>query len=180
MVSPSLISVEGPKRVIPTLSSSRLRTIPCSPLSNFTNSPYCAFDSPKIRAIPSPTCNTVPTSSKEALASKCANCSFKIAEISAAFISAIFSGFKFLISPVDYTDFTDKIQLIRLFRKVFPISYTNFYEKGIRYLVIITYSYPRIAAPSRIVPSNPDSFETYSIRIRTFETLLCLSNSLPY
>ena len=92
-VSPSLISVDGPRRVIPTLSSSRLRTIPCRPLSNFTNSPYCAFDSPKIRAIPSPTCSTVPTSSREALASKCASCSFKIAEISAAFISAIFSGF---------------------------------------------------------------------------------------
>ena len=92
-ISPSFISVDGPKRVIPTLSSSRLRTIPFSPLSNFTNSPYCAFDSPKIRAIPSPTCNTVPTSSKDALASKCANCSFKIAEISAALISAIFFSF---------------------------------------------------------------------------------------
>ena len=63
-VSPSLTPFDGPKRTTPTWSSSRLSTIPSRLLSKATNSPYCALDKPKTRAIPSPTSSTVPTSSK--------------------------------------------------------------------------------------------------------------------
>ena len=38
--SPSLMSVEDPSNTIPTLSSSKFRTIPCVPLENSTSSPY--------------------------------------------------------------------------------------------------------------------------------------------
>ena len=39
-ISPSLISLDGPKSTTPTLSSSRFNTIPSIPFSNCTNSPY--------------------------------------------------------------------------------------------------------------------------------------------
>ena len=88
-VAPSFTSFDGPKSTTPTLSSSKFKTIPSKPLSNATSSPYCALANPYTRAIPSPTCNTVPTSSNEALASNPDNCCFKIAETSAGFTSAI-------------------------------------------------------------------------------------------
>ena len=88
-VSPSFICFEGPNNTTPTLSSSRFKTIPSSPESNSISSPYCTFERPYTRAIPSPTCKTVPTSSKEAEASNPVNCCFKIAETSAGLISAI-------------------------------------------------------------------------------------------
>ena len=84
-----MISLEGPNKTIPTLSSSRFKTIPSSPESNCTSSPYCTFDKPYTRAIPSPTCNTVPTSSSDADASRPVNCCFNIADTSAGLISAI-------------------------------------------------------------------------------------------
>ena len=96
-VEPSFITLEAPKSTIPTLSSSRFNTIPSRPPSNCTSSPYSALVSPYARTIPSPTVNTVPTSSKEAVASKPESCSFKIADISAAFTSAILIYFILLI-----------------------------------------------------------------------------------
>ncbi len=72
-VVPSLISLDGLNNTTPTWSSSRFNTMPCTPPSNSTNSPYCTLDKPYTRAIPSPTCNTVPTSFKEACALNPAN-----------------------------------------------------------------------------------------------------------
>ena len=72
-VFPSLISFEGPNNTTPTLSSSRFKTIPSIPFSKVTNSPYSACVRPYTLAIPSPTSSTVPTSSKEAVASNPAN-----------------------------------------------------------------------------------------------------------
>ena len=60
---PSLIPTLGPSNTAPILSSSKLRTIACKPVSNSISSPLCTFDKPYIRAIPSPTCSTVPNSS---------------------------------------------------------------------------------------------------------------------
>ena len=45
-VDPSLTPIEVPNSTIPTLSSSRLSTIPSAPPSNSTNSPYCALANP--------------------------------------------------------------------------------------------------------------------------------------
>ena len=45
-VSPSFISLDGPNKTTPTLSSSRFNTIPSIPLSNCTNSPYWTFERP--------------------------------------------------------------------------------------------------------------------------------------
>ena len=88
-VSPSIISLDGPKSTTPTLSSSKFKTMPSRPESKRTNSPYCALDNPYTRAIPSPTSNTVPTSSKEEEVSVPASWFFKIAETSAGLIAAI-------------------------------------------------------------------------------------------
>ena len=88
-VSPSLSPLEGPNNTTPTLSSSRFKTIPSKPESKRTNSPYCALERPYTRAIPSPTSNTVPTSSKEEVVSIPASWSFNIAETSAGLIAAI-------------------------------------------------------------------------------------------
>ena len=61
-VSPSLISELSPKRTQPTLSSSRLRTIPITSFGNSTSSLAITWESPYTCAIPSPTASTVPTS----------------------------------------------------------------------------------------------------------------------
>src|SRR5690554_4611909 len=61
-VNPSLISLEAPNRMAPTLSSSRFITIACIPLSNSSNSFVSAFRNPKIRITPSLTLTTTPVS----------------------------------------------------------------------------------------------------------------------
>ena len=50
-----------------------------------------------MRAIPSPTSNTVPTSSQDTDASKFANCFLRIAETSAAFICAIIFMYEYIL-----------------------------------------------------------------------------------
>ena len=54
-ISPSFISSVGPSNTAPILSSSRFSTIASIPFSNSISSFDCAFESPYIRAIPSPT-----------------------------------------------------------------------------------------------------------------------------
>ena len=85
--SPSRIDRSSPKITIPTLSASRFRAMPFTPLSNSTISPACTSSSPWTRAIPSPTDSTRPTSAISASLPKLAICSLRIAEISAARIS---------------------------------------------------------------------------------------------
>ena len=72
-IDPSLIEVEAPSKTTPTLSSSRFKTIPSIPFSKVTSSPYSDWVRPYTLAIPSPTSRTVPTSSREAVASNPAN-----------------------------------------------------------------------------------------------------------
>ena len=60
--SPSLISVDSPSSTAPTLSSSRLRAMPKTPWGNSSISVAIAPSMPWMRAIPSPTDTTVPTS----------------------------------------------------------------------------------------------------------------------
>ncbi len=43
---PSLRFPEGPRSTAPTLSSSRLSTMPFTPFSNSTSSPDCTLDNP--------------------------------------------------------------------------------------------------------------------------------------
>ena len=73
----------------PTLSSSRFNAMALVPFSNSTSSPLLTPFKPYIRAIPSPTCNTVPTSSKSAEALKLLNCCLRIADISSGLMSTI-------------------------------------------------------------------------------------------
>jgi len=90
--SPSLSSFESPNNTTPTLSSSRLRTIPMTVqfgFSNTTNSPEQAFWRPYTRAMPSPTNKTVPVSSNSVFESKLCNCWRSIAVTSDGLISDI-------------------------------------------------------------------------------------------
>ena len=64
----------------PVMSRPVISTIPSKPFSNSTNSPYCTLESPYTRAIPSPTVNTLPISSNEAVESKPESCFLNIAE----------------------------------------------------------------------------------------------------
>src|SRR5215204_1430658 len=68
---PSLISSHSPKSAAPTLSSSRLNAIPVTPCSNSSISIATAFSSPWIRAMPSPTWSTPPTSARSVSTSYC-------------------------------------------------------------------------------------------------------------
>ena len=61
-MSPSLISASEPKITTPTLSASRLSAMPCTPLANSTISPAWTLSRPWMRAMPSPTDSTWPTS----------------------------------------------------------------------------------------------------------------------
>src|SRR5512134_277446 len=61
-VSPSLISWSSPRRTTPTLSSSRLSTMPRTSPGNSRSSPAIAFSRPWTRAIPSSTERTTPVS----------------------------------------------------------------------------------------------------------------------
>jgi hypothetical protein len=61
-VSPSLIRLSSPRRTTPTLSSSRLSTIPLTSPGKSRSSPAIAFSRPWTRAIPSPTERTTPVS----------------------------------------------------------------------------------------------------------------------
>ena len=60
--SPSLIRVSSPSNTAPTLSSSRFSTRPMTSWGSSSISDDTAFSSPWMRAIPSPTMTTVPTS----------------------------------------------------------------------------------------------------------------------
>src|SRR6187549_2655468 len=61
-LSPSPISASEPKITTPTLSASRLSAMPCTPLANSTISPAWTLSRPWMRAMPSPTESTLPTS----------------------------------------------------------------------------------------------------------------------
>ena len=61
-VSPSRMCSLAPIRAIPTLFSSRLRTIPLRFPANSISSPAWAFSRPYTRAMPSPTVSTEPVS----------------------------------------------------------------------------------------------------------------------
>jgi hypothetical protein len=86
-VSPSLISASEPKITTPTLSLSRLRAMPFTPLVNSTISPAWTWSRPWMRAMPSPTESTEPTSETWASVPKLAIWSLMTLEISAARIS---------------------------------------------------------------------------------------------
>src|SRR6266576_3317738 len=62
--SPSLILSHSPKSATPTLSSSRLNASPTTPWSRSSISSATQFSSPWTRAMPSPSCSTVPTSAR--------------------------------------------------------------------------------------------------------------------
>ena len=72
-VSPSLMPVSEPNSTAPTLSSSRLRTMPMMSPGNSSSSPAMASSSPQTRAIPSPTCSTDPRLSISSLVVYCFN-----------------------------------------------------------------------------------------------------------
>ena len=59
---PCLMSRPVPINTAPTLLVSRFNAIPIVPSSNSKSSPHATFSNPKIRAIPSPTCKTIPSS----------------------------------------------------------------------------------------------------------------------
>ena len=69
-VSPSLIFVNSPRRMIPTLSSSRLKARPMTSWGSSSSSPAMAFSRPWARAMPSPTLMMVPISETSTWASK--------------------------------------------------------------------------------------------------------------
>ena len=95
-ISPSRIFLWLPRRTAPTLSSSRFSTIPYTSPGNSKSSPCIAFSSPWIRAIPSATWMTVPTSATSSLEEYRSICSF-ITEL-------ISSGFKFMdFQPSSYS-----------------------------------------------------------------------------
>src|SRR5690606_16617883 len=86
-LSPSLISESEPKITTPTLSASRFRAMPWTPLANSTISPAWTLSRPWMRAMPSPTESTEPTSETCASVPKLAIWSRMTLEISAARIS---------------------------------------------------------------------------------------------
>ena len=92
-VAPSFIPVLSPINTTPTLSSSRFKATARTPVSNSTSSPARTLFNPYTRAIPSPTCSTVPTSSKSAPTLKLLNCWRSIADISSGLISGIIYNF---------------------------------------------------------------------------------------
>src|SRR3954451_2140724 len=61
---PSVILSHSPKSAAPTLSSSRLNARPVTPCSSSSISSARQFSSPWMRAMPSPTCRTAPTSAR--------------------------------------------------------------------------------------------------------------------
>src|SRR6185369_15319142 len=86
--SPSLIAWSWPKITTPTLSRSRFRAMPFTPAEvNSTISPAWTLSRPKMRAMPSPTERTEPTSETSASSPKLAIWDLRMAEISAARIS---------------------------------------------------------------------------------------------
>ena len=60
--SPSLMRSVSPRSTAPTESSSRFMAMPATPLGKSSSSPAMQFSRPWMRAMPSPTCSTVPTS----------------------------------------------------------------------------------------------------------------------
>src|SRR5918996_1671117 len=89
--SPSLTCSHSPKSAAPTLSSSRLNAIPTTPCSSSSRSSATQFSRPWIRAMPSPTWRTVPTSERSVSTSNSLMRSLRIAVIS--------SGRSFTSSP---------------------------------------------------------------------------------
>src|SRR3954469_17792273 len=87
--SPSLIRSQSPKSAAPTLSSSRLKARPTTPWSSSSISSARQFSRPWMRAMPSPTCRTVPTSARLVSTSNFSIRSFRIDVISSgrSFIS---------------------------------------------------------------------------------------------
>src|SRR5207342_1500971 len=88
---PSLTSCHWPNSATPTLSSSRLNAMPTTPCSNSSRSSETQFSRPWTRAMPSPTCSTVPTSERSVWTSYCSIRVFRIEVIS--------SGRSFTCSP---------------------------------------------------------------------------------
>ena len=86
-VSPSLIVESDPKITAPTLSASRFKAMPCMPPGNSIISPAWTWSRPWMRAMPSPTDSTWPTSETVAASPKLAIWSLMTAEISAARMS---------------------------------------------------------------------------------------------
>src|SRR5215217_5287687 len=80
--SPSLTSSHSPKSAAPTLSSSRLKAMPVTPCSSASISVETAFSSPWMRAMPSPTWSTDPTSARSVCTSYCSIRSLRIDVIS--------------------------------------------------------------------------------------------------
>src|SRR6478736_4192021 len=89
--SPSLTSCHWPKSATPTLSSSRLKAIPTTLCSKSSRSSETQFSSPWTRAMPSPTCSTVPTSDRSVSTSYCSIRDLRIEVIS--------SGRSFTFAP---------------------------------------------------------------------------------
>src|SRR6266545_4509863 len=89
--SPSLIRSQSPKSAAPTLSSSRLNASPITPCSSSSISIATAFSRPYMRAMPSPTCRTVPTSARSVSTSN--------SSIRCLRIEVISSGRSFKSSP---------------------------------------------------------------------------------
>src|ERR1700722_3364180 len=87
--SPSLMVESLPKITTPTLSVSRFRAMPLMPPGNSTISPAWTLSRPKTRAMPSPTLSTSPTSLTCASAPKFWISRFRMAEISAGWISIL-------------------------------------------------------------------------------------------
>src|SRR5215213_2042640 len=80
--SPSLTSSQSPNSAAPTLSSSRLNARPVTPCSSSSISSATAFSSPWMRAMPSPTWRTFPTSARSVSTSNFSIRSFRIEVIS--------------------------------------------------------------------------------------------------
>src|SRR3954452_20917399 len=69
--SPSMTCSHSPNSAAPTSSSSRLNARPTTPCSSSSISIATAFSRPYRRAMPSPTCRTVPTSARSVSTSYC-------------------------------------------------------------------------------------------------------------
>src|SRR4249919_1657101 len=80
--SPSLTCCHSPNSATPTLSSSRLNAIPVTPCSSSSRSRATQFSRPWTRAMPSPSCRTVPTSLRSVSTSNSRIRSLRIAVIS--------------------------------------------------------------------------------------------------
>ena len=83
---PSFTRSVGPRSTAPTLSTSRFITTALTPLSNSSSSPASALMSPKMRATPSLTVSTLPTSSYLSELSIPRSSSSRISEISLGFM----------------------------------------------------------------------------------------------